>query len=91
MDIETVLCKVNKGISIIKKLWHTLPGKWFQITCKAFLRPYINYDQPFIESFCEKLESVKHKAVLAIIGAIQRTSRETIFMELGLESLKSRR
>ena len=25
--IETVLCKVNKGISIIKKLRHTLPTK----------------------------------------------------------------
>ena len=27
MHIETVLCKVNKGISIIKKLRHTLPRK----------------------------------------------------------------
>ena len=27
MHIETVLCKVNKGISIIKELRHTLPRK----------------------------------------------------------------
>ena len=27
LHIETVLCKVNKGISIIKKLGHTLPRK----------------------------------------------------------------
>ena len=27
MHIETVLCKVNKGISIIKKQRHTLPRK----------------------------------------------------------------
>ena len=28
MHIETVFCRVNKGISIIKKkLWHTLPRK----------------------------------------------------------------
>ena len=41
--------------------------------------------------FCKKLKSVQHKAALAISGAIQGTSRETLFQELGLESLKSRR
>ena len=39
----------------------------------------------------KKLKSVQHKAALAITDAIQRTSRETLFQELGLESLKSRR
>ena len=28
MHIETVLCKVNKGISIIKKLKNTLPNHY---------------------------------------------------------------
>ena len=51
----------------------------------------IYYDQPQNESFCEKLESVQYKAALAITGAIQGTSREKIYQELGLESLKSRR
>ena len=63
---------------------------------KAFLRPlidYINiiYDQPQIESFCETQESVQYKVVLAITGSIQGTSRDKIYQELGLESLKSRR
>ena len=47
--------------------------------------------QPQNESFCEKLESVQYKAVLAITETIQGTSREKICQELGLESLKSRR
>ena len=51
----------------------------------------IIYDQPKHESFCEKRESVQYKAPLAITGAIQDTSRDKIYQELGLESLKSRR
>ena len=39
--IETVLCKVNKGISIIKKLRHTLPTKLLLTIYKAFLRPIL--------------------------------------------------
>ena len=63
---------------------------------KAFLRSLIDcgdiiYDQPQNESFCEKLESVQYKATLAITGAIQGTSCDKIYQELGLELLKSRR
>ena len=91
MHIDTVSCKVNKGISIIKKLKHTLPRKPPLLTIyKAFLRSHIDYgdiiyDQPSNESFCEKLESVHYKAALAITGTIQGTSRKKF-----LESLKSR-
>ena len=46
---------------------------------------------PQNESFCEKLESMHYKAALAIAGAIQGISRDKIYQELGLESLKSRR
>ena len=60
---------------------------------KAFLRPLIYhgdiiYDQPQNESFSEKLESVRNKATLAITGAIQGTSCDKIYQELGLESHK---
>ena len=54
-----------------------------------FAKPLIGYgdiiyDQPKNESFCEKLESVQYKAALVITGAIQGTSREKIYQELGL-------
>ena len=39
--METVLCKVNKGISITKKLRHSLPKKSLLTIYKAFLRPNI--------------------------------------------------
>ena len=51
----------------------------------------IIYDQPQNKSLCEKLESVQYKTALARTGPIQGTSRDTIYEELGLESLKSRR
>ena len=37
------------------------------------------------------MESVQYKAALAITGAIRGTSREKLFKELGLESLRKRR
>ena len=38
-----------------------------------------------------KLESVQYNAALAITGAIRSSSREKLYQELSLESLKSRR
>ena len=94
--IDSAISKVKKGISVIKKLRYTLPRKSLITIYKAFLRPLIDYgdiiyDQPQNESFNEKLEAVQYKAALAITGAVQGTSREKLYQELGLESLKSRR
>ena len=94
--IDSVISKINKKIAVIKKLRYGLPRKSLITIYKAFLRPLIDYgdiiyDQPHNESFCEKIESVQYKAALAITGAIQGTSRDKSYQELGLESLKSRR
>ena len=82
--INNTLCKVNRGIAVIKKLTHTLPRKSLLTIYKVFLRPLIDYgdiiyDQPHNSSFCEKLESVQYKAALATTGAIQGTCREKTF------------
>ena len=65
--------KLNKGISVLKKLRYSLPRKSLLTIYKAFLRPLVDYgdiiyDQPQNESFCDKLESVQYKAALAITG-----------------------
>ena len=91
MYIKPVLSKVNKGISIINKLRHTLPRKSLLTINKAFWRPHFDYGKPSKECFREKLELVQQKAALAITDAVQSTSREKSLIELGLESLKSRR
>ena len=64
-----------------------MPRKSLLTIYKAFLRPLIDYgdiiyDQPQIESFCHKIESVQYKARLAITGAIQGTSRGKLYQEL---------
>ena len=94
--VNSAISKVNKGISVLKKLRHNLPRKSLITIYKSFLRPLVDYgdiiyDQPNNESFCEKLESIQYNAALAITGAIQGTSRDKIYAELGLESLKARR
>ena len=92
--VDNAISKINKGISVIKKLRHSLPRKSLITICKAFLRPLIDYGGIIYnqkESFFEKLEALQYKAALAITGAIEGTSREKIYQELGQESLKSRR
>ena len=97
--VDSAILKMNKGVSVItviKKLRHSLPRKSLLTIYKTFLRPLVDYgdiiyDQPQNESFCEKIESVQYRAALAITGAIQGTSRDKLYHELGLESLKSRR
>ena len=42
-------------------------------------------------SFSKKIESAQYNAVLAITGAIKRSSREKLYQELGLEYLYQRR
>ena len=73
-----------------------MPQKSLITIYKAFLRPLIDYgdiiyDQPQNDYFSKKLESIQHNTALAITGAIQGTSRDKIYQELGPESLKSRR
>ena len=94
--VDSAILKMNKDISVIKKLRHSLPRKSLLTIYKAFLRPLVDYgdiiyDQPQNEYFCEKIESVQYRAALVITGAIQGTSRDKLYHELGLESLKSRR
>ena len=90
--IDSAISKVNKGISIIKKLRYSLPRKSLITIYKAFLGPLIAYgdiiyDQPQNNYFSEKLESIQYKADLAIVGAIQGTSCDKIYQEPGLNRL----
>ena len=49
------------------------------------------YDKPNNENFQNKIEKVQCRACLAITGAIQGTSKEKVYDELGLHSLTNRR
>ena len=48
------------------------------------------YDQANKDLFSDKIEQLQNKACLAITRAIQGTSRECLYNELGFESLSSK-
>ena len=50
---------------------------------------HITYGKPGNVNFESKLESVQCNATLAVTGAIQRSNRDSIYAELGLESLSA--
>ena len=90
--IKEKISKANKDVGVIKKLNNTLPIKALLTLYKSFVKPHLDYediiyDQPNNESFCNKLETVRYNAALAITGSIQGTSKVKLYKKLGLESL----
>ena len=90
-----VFKKVNKTIGLLRKLQNLLPRTTSVTIYRAFVRPHldfrdISYDQAFNSSFHDGLESVQHNACLAITRAIRGRSKEKLYQELDLESLRLR-
>ena len=82
--LSKVETKVNKSVSIIRKLQNVLPRSALLTVYKSFIRPLLDYgdiiyDKAFNESFHEKLESLQYNAALAITGAIKGSSTEKLY------------
>ena len=90
-DLTRVQSKTNKTIDRLCKLQNTTTRRALITIYKAFAGTHLDYDQGFNELFHQKLEKIKHDACTAITGTIYGTSKEKIYQEFGLESLKSRR
>ena len=91
--LKNIYSKVNKTIGLLCKLNNTLPRSPLLTIYKSFIRPHLDdgdviYDQAYTASFHHKIESVQYNSALAITGAIRGTSKEKLYRELGLESLK---
>ena len=94
--IKGVFDKTSKSIGLIRKLRNFLPRPSLLQIYKSFVRPHLDYGDiiygmAFIGPCQIKLESIQYNAALAITGTIRGTFRETIYSELGLESLQDRR
>ena len=83
--------KAAKGSSAAKKINVTLPRSSILTICKSFTRPHLDYDQPNYTELSEKNESVQYNAPLTVTDATRETSKEKLYQDLGLESLKNRR
>ena len=93
--VKDELNKAYFGVGKIKILRDILPPGSLVTIFKSLYRPHLDYgdviyDQPN-NSFTNKIEKLQYKTYLAITGAIQGTSRESLYKELGLESLSNRR
>ena len=80
----------------MRKLQAFSPRQSLVTVYKVFIRPHLDYgdiiyDQTYNESFHQKMESIQYNTALAITGDIRGTSREKLYQELGLESLRKRR
>ena len=72
-----------------------LPRKVVLMIYKSIIRPHLDYgdilyDKPNNVNFQDKIGKVQYRACLAITGAIQGTSKEKIYDELGLHSVTKR-
>ena len=90
------ISKAMKVVGTIKKLNSVLSRFSLLTIYKSFARPHLDYgdviyDQPNNQSFSDKIESVQYNSALAITGAIRGSSKDKLYKELGLESLKDRR
>lgn len=72
-----------------------IPIKSLITIYKSFIRTHLDYagivyDHPNNKSFNDRIEKVQYDACLAITGTFNGTSRECVYGELGLESLKEK-
>ena len=93
--IKEKLSKVYKGIGLLRNLSNKLPRQAFVTVYKAFIRPHLDYGdivsgKPNNDTFINKIEKAQYDAALTITGAIRGTSREKLYADLGIESLKFR-
>ena len=96
LQLKTIIDKTTKSISVLRKLRFHVPRHSLITIYKSFIRSQLEYadvvyDQPFNESFSNKLENLQYNAALAITGAVRGSSKEKVYQDLGLEYLSSRR
>ena len=84
------MTKCYKMNGIIERLSVNVPRDALWRIYKSFMRPHLDYEDINNETFKSKIENIQHKACIAITSAIQGTSRERLYQELGLESLENR-
>ena len=80
--------KKSKAMANLRKFQQMLPRSSLLTTYKTFIRSGLDYadiiyDQAYISTSYNKLESVQYNACLAITGAIRGISTEKIYQEPG--------
>ena len=92
IHVDNKIKKCYRMIGITKRLSVSFPRKALLTIYKFFIRPHlyygdILYDKPGNQTFQNKLEKIQYKSCLAITSATQGTSRQKIYVELGLHTV----
>ena len=91
--LNNVLAKFNKTVDLLRKLRNILPsttliklllGHNWAIVMSCVIKSLMTHVKKEMKSF-------QYRACLALTKAIRGTSKEKIYQELGLESLRDRR
>ena len=82
--------KRNKIIGLIRRFSVCLPRKALLTIYKSLVRPHLNYcdilyDKTSNVNIESKIEKVQYKTCITITSAVQGTSREQLYDELGLK------
>ena len=94
--LDEKINKCHKIIGMMKKLSKSVSRPSLLTIYKSFVKPTLDcgdiiYGKPHKGSLMEKIEWMQFNAYLVITSAFKGTSREHLYQELGLESLKDRR
>ena len=81
--LQNTFKKINKTISLLRKLQNNLLRAPLVTIYKSFVRPHvdhrdISYNQTFNSAFHERLVSIQYNAALVITGVIWGSSREAL-------------
>ena len=103
--IKAIISKSRHGIGVLRFFSKYLPCHTLCEMYKLYIRPHLDYgdviyhiphkslehgDIVVLTNQMEKLETVQYSTALAVTGAWKGASRETLYNELGWESLNLR-
>ena len=82
--MKAITSKVSKTIGLLQKLNNRSPRSSLPTIYKSFVRPPLGYgdvifDKAYNNLLQQRLESLQHKASLAITGAIKSSSTEKLY------------
>ena len=87
MHLKGKFSIINNGITLLRKLRHSIPIKPLISIYKTCFRPHliycdVIYDKRHNEKFTDTVESFQHNGALAIAGAIKERLKKNYIMNL---------
>ena len=93
--IDQILQKAAKQLGLLKNVKYLISRQSLQILYTIFIRPVMEYASEVwdncSEGHSDRLEKLQLEAARIITGLPSYTSKEALYFETGLETLKSRR